>query len=289
MVLQLIITGLMYGVIYGLIAMGFVMILRAVGVVNFAQGDFLMVGAYVGYTLNQIAGIPIGWALGLTAVIMAAIGIGFQFITYWPLRHSWDITVVISTLGASIALRELGRIIWGPAPVMPDAFSSATLKIGDLATVNWQFIVVIAISAVIMGLVYFMLEKTYLGHILQATAQDQYASSLVGIPVLVSICFTFAISIAITGVGGLLLGPVFSVTPYMGAVVGLSGFAAVILGGFGSVNGAIIGGLIVGLAQEFAGVYISTTYASAIVFILVILILIVRPQGLMGEKIAEKV
>jgi len=288
MFLQLLITGLAYGVIYGLIAMGFVLIYRAVGVVNFAQGDFLMVGGYVAYLFNRQMGLPIGVTLGLTALMMGLIGIAFQFIVYWPLRKSWDITVVISTLGASIALRELARIIWGPAPLVVDSFKSGSAKI-ESASINWQFILIIVIAVVLMALIYFLLEKTYLGHILQATAQDQYAASLVGIPVLIAIAFTFGISILITGVGGLLLGPVFFISTTMGANVGMDGFAAVILGGFGNVQGAIVGGIIVGLLQIFAGAYISTTYNTAIVFLMVVIILVIRPQGLFGEKIAEKV
>jgi branched-chain amino acid transport system permease protein len=256
--------------------------------VNFAQGDFLMVGGYIAYLFNRQLGLPIGVTLGLTAIIMGLIGIGFQFIVYWPLRKSWDITVVISTLGASIALRELARIIWGPAPLAVDSFKEGSAKIAG-ASINWQFIFIITVAAILMGLIYYLLERTYLGHIMQATAQDQYAASLVGIPVLIAIAFTFAISILITGVGGLLLGPVFFISTTMGANIGLDGFAAVILGGFGSVQGAILGGIIVGLAQIFAGAYISTTYNTAIVFLVVIIILILRPQGLFGEKVAEKV
>jgi len=288
MVWQLIIAGLAMGIVYGLVAMGFVLIWRAVGVVNFAQGEFLMLGGFVAFTLIEMAGLPVGLSLGLCALIMGLAGVVFHFVTYWPLRKSWDITVIISTIGASIALKETATLVWGPAPLGVKPIVPGIAKFGSVF-IDWQFILTIGIAALLMAAVFFLLEKTYLGHILQATAQDQYAASLIGIPVVLATGLTFAISALITGVGGLLLAPIFFVTSTMGSVTGLKAFAAVIIGGFGSVEGAIIGGILVGMVDTFSGAYISTTYRDAIVFLCLILALIVRPQGIFGEKISEKV
>lgn len=287
MVLQLVITSLAMGIIYGMIAMGMVLIWRAVGIVNFAQGELLMIGAFVAYAVSEQLGLPMGAALIVCALIMGFIGVLFQFITYWPLRKSWDITVIISTIGASIALKEFATMIWGPAPLSVNPIVPGVAKFSTVS-IEWQFLLIIGIAAILMGLVFVLLERTYLGHLLQATAQDQYAASLIGIPVILAISLTFAISALITGVGGLLLAPVFFVTTTMGGITGLKAFAGVIIGGFGSVQGAIIGGILVGVVDTFAGAYISTTYRDAIVFMFLILALVVRPQGIFGEKISEK-
>lgn len=288
MIPQLLVSGIALGVVYGLIAMGMVLIFRAVGVVNFAQGDFLMLGGFVAFVLNQQAGLPIGVCFGITALIMGVCGVLFQFAAYWPLRKAKDKTIVVSTLGAAIVLREACRLIWGATPKTVDAFVDGAVKVGS-AVLQWQYIVIIAVAACLMLLIYLLLEKTFIGNILQATAQDQRTASLMGISVVTAISVTFAISIMITGLGGLLLAPLFVVTTTMGVTTGVKAFTAVIIGGFGSVPGAIIGGLIVGLTETFAGGYISTTYKDALVFVVLIFVLIVRPQGLFGEKISEKV
>ncbi|HUK99425.1 MAG TPA: branched-chain amino acid ABC transporter permease, partial [Nitrospirota bacterium] len=261
---------------------------RAVGVVNFAQGEFLMLGAFTAYTLTEQVGIPMGIALVLCAVIMGFIGVFFHFMTYWPLRKSWDMTVIISTIGASIALKEIATLVWGPAPLAVDPIIPGIARFLTVS-IEWQFLITIVIAAILMGLVFILLEKTYLGHILQATAQDQYAAALIGIPVVLATGLTFAISALVTGVGGLLLSPIFFVSSTMGGITGLKAFAAVIIGGFGSVEGAIIGGILIGFVDTFSGAYISSTYRDAIVFLCLILALIIRPQGIFGEKIAEKV
>ncbi len=288
MVWQLIIASLAMGIVYGLVAMGFVLIWRAVGVVNFAQGDFMMVGAFFAFTLTEMVGLPMGIALGLSALLMGLVGILFHYATYWPLRKSWDITVIISTIGAGIALKELATHIWGPAPLGMNAIVPGIAKFANVS-IEWQFLLTIGIASLLMAAVFILLERTYVGHILQATAQDQYAASLIGIPVAVATGLTFAISILITGVGGMLLAPLFFVTTTMGSFAGLKAFAAVIIGGFGSVEGAILGGILIGFVDTFSGAYISSTYRDAIVFLCLILALIFRPQGIFGEKIAEKV
>ncbi len=288
MVLQLIIASLAMGIVYGLVAMGFVLIWRAVGVVNFAQGDLLMAGAYVAFTLTELEGLPMPVALVACAAIMALVGVVFHFLTYWPLRKSWDMTVIISTIGASIALKEIATLVWGPAPLSVEPIIPGIARFASVS-IEWQFLVTIVIAAALMGMIFYLLEKTYIGNILQATAQDQYAAELIGIPVVVATSMTFAISALITGIGGMLISPIFFVSTTMGGSPGLKAFAAVIIGGFGSVPGAIIGGIVVGVIDTFSGAYISSTYRDAIVFLCLILALLVRPQGIFGEKISDKV
>ena len=184
-------------------------------------------------------------------------------------------------------LKEGARLIWGPIPLTLDKVKEGA---GTLlgATIQWQYVAIIGIALFMMLLVYFLLEKTFIGNIMQATAQDQYMSSLCGIPVIVSIGMTFAISAAITGICGGLLAPIFFLNNTMGATAGSKAFAAIVIGGFGSVPGAIIGGLIVGLVEQFGGAYISSTYQLVLIYVVLIIFLMFRPKGLFQSRIQEK-
>ena len=287
MVLQLFVSGIAVGVVYGLIAMGMVLIFRTVGIMNFAQGDFLMFGGYFAYTFNRVLGWNIVVSLILASICMGIIGVVFMRTSYWALRGAQAKAIIVSAMGASIVLREGARHIWGAIPLTIDRVYDGSVKIAT-ATIQWQYVAIIVIAFLMMGLVYFLLEKTFIGNIMQATAQDQYMSSLSGIPVIVSIGMTFAVSAAITGICGGLLAPIFFLNNTMGTTAGSKAFAAIVIGGFGSVPGAIIGGLIVGLVEQFGGAYISSTYQLALIYIVLIIFLMFRPKGLFKEKIQEK-
>lgn len=287
MVVQLLISSLAVGVVYGLIAMGMVLIFRTVGIMNFAQGDFLMFGGYFAYTFNKMLGLPIIPSLILAAICMGVIGVIFMRTSYWALRRAEAKAFVVSAMGASIVLREGARHIWGAIPLTLERVKDGSAKIGT-SVIQWQYVAIIVIAFALMLLVYWLLEKTFIGNIMQATAQDQYMASLVGVPVIVSIGMTFAISAAITGICGGLLAPIFFLNNTMGTTAGSKAFAAIVIGGFGSVPGAIIGGLIVGLVEQFGGAYISSTYQLALIYIVLIIFLMFRPKGLFQEKIQEK-
>ncbi|WP_283681888.1 branched-chain amino acid ABC transporter permease [Parablautia sp. Marseille-Q6255] len=287
MFIQLLISGIAVGVIYGLIAMGMVLIFRTVGIMNFAQGDFLMFGGYFAYTFNQMFGLNIVISLILAALCMGVIGVIFMRTSYWALRKAQAKAIIVSAMGASIVLREGARHIWGAIPLTLDRVKEGSVVLAG-ATIQWQYVAIIGIALLMMLLVYFLLEKTFIGNIMQATAQDQYMSSLVGIPVVVSIGLTFALSAVITGICGGLLAPIFFLNNTMGTMAGSKAFAAIVIGGFGSVPGAIIGGLIVGLVEQFGGAYISSTYQLALIYIVLIVFLMFRPKGLFQEKIQEK-
>lgn len=285
--LQLLISGLSTGMVYGLIAMGMVLIFRSVGIMNFAQGEFLMFGGYFCYTYNQILHLPIILSLVLASLSMGVVGVIFMRTSYWPLRSAQAKAIIVSAMGASIAFKEGARLIWGAIPVSMDRVIAGTAKIGT-AAIQWQYVAIIIVALFIMALIYLLLEKTFIGNIMQATAQDQYMASLVGVPVVFSIGLTFALSAMITGIGGGLLAPIFFLNNVMGATAGSKAFAAIVIGGFGSVPGAVAGGLIVGLVEAFGGAYISSTYQLVLIYVVLIAILMFRPQGLFGEKIQEK-
>ncbi|MGI6004026.1 MAG: branched-chain amino acid ABC transporter permease [Christensenellales bacterium] len=284
---QLSLSGVALGFVYGMVAMGMVLIYRAVGVMNFAQGDFLMMGGYIYYTMCVTLGLPIWLGLPLTAVILGIMGIVFQWASYWPLRNAQTRAIIVSFMGASIALKEIARLIWRPYPLLAPKIIEKPVEIFG-AFISGQYLAIIVVAIVLMILVYLLLEKTYVGNIMQATAQDQYTASLMGIPVFVSISLTFMIAIALAGICGALLTPQYQVSIGVGGTAGVKAFAAIVIGGFGSVPGAILGGIIVGLVEVFGGVYISTTYQLALIYIVLVFFLMFRPQGIFGGKIQEK-
>ncbi len=286
--LQILVTGLGLGSVYALVALGFVMIYRAVNVVNFAQGDFAMIGAYAMVLLTLAWHVPFLLAFGLTIVVMALFGVLFQFGVYYPLRYRSYLPVIISTIGASILLENGVLTIAGPEPQqLPTVFGSGGLYLGSVF-ISYQYLTIFVLTIALIVLQYLFFERTLLGKKMQATAQDITMARLLGIPVGVMIAFTFAYSAALGGIAGVLVGPIIFVSVGMGSSIALQAFAASIIGGFGSIAGAIIGGLLLGLADSFGAAYISAPYRDAYGFVLLIVILIVRPQGILGEKIAEK-
>ena len=287
-IMQLLVSGFSTGMVYGLIAMGMVLIFRAVGVMNFAQGEFLMFGGYLCYFFNQMLKIHIIPALICASIAMGVVGVVFMRVAYWPLRRAQVRAIIVSAMGASIVFKEGSRIIWGSIPLRTDRVMSAPITLPGGGIIQGQYLAVIIVAAILMLLVYLLLEKTFIGHIMQATAQDQYMSSMVGVPVIFSIAMTFALSAMITGIGGGLLAPMFFISNTMGVTAGAKAFAAIVIGGFGNVPGAIVGGLIVGLVEAFGGAYISTTYQLVLIYIVLIFVLMYMPQGLFSTKIQEK-
>jgi branched-chain amino acid transport system permease protein len=219
-------------------------------------------------------------------IVFAICGALYMFSVYWPLRNSpWKVTVIISTLGASIALTEVVRIIWGSIPLKADPIVPGVLRIGT-AYLSYQYIFIIVIGSGLMFGVYMLFEKSFIGKLMQATAQDRYAAELIGIPSIVAVTCTYMISMCLSGVGGWLASPLFLVSQSLGSMA-QKAFAGIVLGGFGSVKGAIVGSMIIGLIESFS-VTFTDKYRDAVVFIVLIIVLVVRPTGLFGEKISEK-
>jgi branched-chain amino acid transport system permease protein len=286
MILQLFITGISMGMLYALMAMGLILIVKAVGVLNFAHGQLFMLGAYITWSLTNQLNLPL-WAMIIAMIVcFCIVGLSFMFTVYWPLRNSpWKVTVVISTLGASIALKEAVRLIWGFIPLLSKPLIDKVIRIGD-AVMNVQYIFIIVISGALMLFVYFLFEKTFIGKIMQATAQNRYAAELIGIPSVVAIAGTYMISMCMSGVGGWLAAPLFLVSQSLGTFA-QKAFAGIVVGGFGSIKGAVVGCVLVGLIESFS-ILITDAYKDAVVFGVLILVLIIRPTGIFGEKIEEK-
>lgn len=285
---QLLFTGLGIGAIYALVALGFVLLIRAASVVNFAQGEFSMLGAYAMVVLTSVLGVPYWVSIPLAVALMAGFGVLFAGATYWPLRHRGQLPVIISTIGASIFLSNIVLYLYGPSPeVLPGLFDNPGFEVGGMF-MDSQYIAIIVAAALMVLVQFLIFEKTLLGKKLQATSQDKEMASLLGIPVATMVLITFAYSAALGGLAGVLVAPVLFVSVGMGALISLKAFAANIIGGFGDIPGAIVGGLALGIVETFGAAYISVPYKDAIAFALLLAFLLVRPQGLFGEKIAEK-
>lgn len=284
---QLVASGLAMGCIYALVALGFVLVYRSVGVINFAQGELVMLAAYLGVAAVA-AGFPLILAYGIVIVAMAIFGYVFQWVVYYPLRGKPFITVIISTIGVGIVLKNVARILWGPAPLsLPSFFSREPLEVGDVLILP-QHIFIFVVTGILFLLLYLFITRTMFGHMMQAVAQDQEAARLMGIKVDQVVAVVFVLNSVLAGAAGLLLAPIFLVTLDMGGAVLIKAFSASIIGGFGSVPGAVVGGLFLGVVEILAAGYISSYFKDAVAFVVLLLVLLVVPQGLFGEKIGER-
>lgn len=284
---QVLFSGLALGSIYALVALGFVLIIRATNVVNFAQGDFAMLGGFA-MVAFLAAGLPYWFAIVMALVMMGVFGIIFNLGVYYPLRNRSYLPVIISTLGASIFMQNTVLYIFGPQPKpMDKVFATQGINVGGVF-MDTQYLTILGVTAIALVFQYVLFEKTLLGKKLQATSQDKDMARLVGIPVAWMIAFTFCYSAVLGGLAGILVSPVLFVSIGMGSIIALKAFSATIIGGFGDVTGAIVGGLLLGVVEAFGAQYISVPYKDAFAFLLLFLFLLVRPQGIFGEKISEK-
>jgi len=285
---QLLFTGICIGSIYALVSLGFVLLIRAANIVNFAQGQFSMLGAYFMVILFASLGLNYGLSLFLAVVLMAVFGVLFACISYWPLRDRNPITVIISTIGAGILLDNTVLAAYGPSPqVLRGLFEGEGFLVGPIF-MDSQYLSIIVVTVVLVSLQYLVFEKTIVGKKIQATSQDREMASILGIPTALMIMGIFAYSAALGGLAGILIAPILYVSVGISALIGVKAFAANIIGGFGSIPGAIFGGLIIGIVETLGAAYISVPYRDAFAFIILIIVLLVRPQGLFGERIAEK-
>ena len=285
---QLLFAGIANGSIYALVALGFVLIYRATNVVNFAQGEFCMLGAY----LMVIGFVHLNWPYAL-AFAVALIGLGvfgmvFNLGVYYPLRNRPFLPVVISTLGASIMMQNGVLAAYGPSPVsLPKILDWPGLQVGGVF-LDSQYILIILVTAAMVTLQFLFFEHTLLGKKMQATSQDKDMARLLGITVARMIAITFIFSAMLGSLAGLMVAPILSVSIGLGGVIALKAFAATIIGGFGDVKGAIVGGIALGVIESLGAGYISVPYKDAFAFLVLFLFLIVRPQGIYGEKVSEK-
>jgi len=286
--IQVLFSGLAVGSIYALVSLGLVLIIRTTNVVNFAQGDFAMLGAYAMLTMFSVLRLPYFLSILLALVVMGIFGIAFNYGVYYPLRNRSYLPVLISTLGAAIFMQNTILALFGPQPApLAKVFSSQGIEIGGVF-LDSQYLVILGVTAAAVAFQYFLFEHTLLGKKLQATSQDKDMARLVGIRTAWMIAITFIYSAMLGGLAGILVGPILFVSTGMAGVIALKAFSSTVIGGFGDVTGAIVGGLLLGVVESFGAAYISVPYKDAFGFLLLFVFLLVRPQGIFGERIAEK-
>ncbi|MFL2770987.1 MAG: ABC transporter substrate-binding protein [Rhodospirillaceae bacterium] len=281
--LQSTFNGLAIGCIYALMALGFVLVYEATGVVNFAAGQLVVLGAFFGLTgVAMLGQAPIpGYLFALISMML--LGILFFLFVYLPLQNSPVVTIIVGTIAVGIVIQNLALITWGPLPQrLASPFSVDPFSIGPLV-LSSHLLAVIIVTSTVVGMLAFLLYFTALGAQMRAVAQDAETARLMGINAGGVYAFTWALAGVLAGIGGLLMGPVWFVDASMGDALALKAFAATIIGGFGSVPGAIFGGILVGLTESLSASYISSTYKDAIVFLVMVSFLLIRPQGIFGE------
>ena len=287
-VLQLLISGASIGCVYGLIALGFVLIYKATEMVNFAQGDIMMLGAYAAITYINVLGMP--FILGVLAALstMAAVGVLLERLLLRPMIGEPHFAVLMLTIGLGFILRAIAGAVWGSEPrVLDSPYAGEVLRFDELV-VGVENMVIVGGTIFLCGLLFLFFRFTRLGIAMQAASQNQLAAYYVGIPVKRIYSMVWAISAVIATVAGILTAPVSLIDPLMG-FVGIKAFAAAIVGGFGSLPGAILGGLLVGIVEQFAGLYLPPGFADMSAYVLLLIILIIRPEGLFATMQRKKV
>jgi branched-chain amino acid transport system permease protein len=283
-----VVSGLATGCVYALIALGFVLIFKATDVVNFAQGEFVMASGFMSYTLLIGLGMPYGLVLLATVVLSGFMGVVLERVVVRPIMDAPIFSIVIATIGASIVLRSSAGIVFGYDVLpLPTIFSKDPVRLGFLQFTAMD-VGVIGSSLVIMVGLYLFFKLTKTGMAMRATAQSQTAARLMGVSVSRIFALTWAISAAIGGVAGVLIAPIVYLDPNLG-FIGVKAFAGAILGGFGSIPGAIVGGMLLGVIENLSGYFFNAGIKQVSTYILLILVLVVRPSGFFGAAPVRRV
>ena len=291
-ILQYLINGISIGSVYAIIALGYTMVYGIAKMLNFAHGDVIMVGAYISFCVTSYLGLP-AWVSVIAAVVVCTLlGITIEGLAYKPLRGTPSLAVLITAIGVSYFLQNAAQLIWSSSP--KNFTSIVTMKPISLAdgkiVITGEVLLTVAVCILVMvGLTLFT-GKTRTGKAMRAVSEDRDAAQLMGINVNQTISTTFAIGSALAAVAGVLLcSTVPTLQPTTGSMPGIRAFTAAVFGGIGSIPGAMLGGILLGIIETFSKAYLSTQFSDAIVFSVLIIILLVKPAGLLGKQIQEKV
>ncbi|MFN8178627.1 MAG: branched-chain amino acid ABC transporter permease [bacterium] len=296
--LQQLVNGATLGLVYALIALGYTMVYGILRLINFAHGDIYMLGAFAGYYLaGALAGSGVPEAQRAVLVIVGAmvscglVGFVIERAAYRPVRRSPRLSALITAIGVSLFLENGGRLVFGPDPkFFPQIIPSQSMPLGHGVSVSNQQVIIVTVSLVLMLALRVVVFHTKVGRAMRAVSHDHGAAALMGISVDRIIAFTFVLGSMLAAAAGVLVAlqnP--KIEPYMGILPGLKAFVAAVLGGIGNIPGAVLGGLAMGIAEVLVVGYLSPTYRDAIAFVLLIVILLVRPAGILGRPVADKV
>ena len=290
------ISGISLGSIYAIIALGYTMVYGIAKMLNFAHGDVIMVGAYICFFATMRFGMPPLAGVLLSMVVCTLLGIIIERLAYKPLRQAPALAVLITAIGMSYFLQNSAQLLWTSSPkvfqsVVGTINGETGLKLFDGAlSISYVTIITIIVCVVIMLALVTFVNKTKTGKAMRAVSEDKGAAQLMGINVNTTISLTFAIGSALAAIAGVLLCSAYpTLVPTTGAMPGIKAFTAAVFGGIGSIPGALIGGILLGIIEVFAKAYITTQLSDAIVFAVLIVVLLVKPTGLLGKKVSEKV
>lgn len=289
-IIEQLLNGLRTGSIYALIALGYTMVYGIAKMINFAHGDIIMVGSYALYIFYGVMGLPIWLSILLTVAVCAVFGVVIERVAYKPLRKAPSLAVLITAIGVSYLLQSIALLIFSATPIpFKSIITLPSLKIGTV-TIPGITIVTLAVTSVMMILLTLFINKTKTGNAMRAVSEDKGAAELMGINVNGTISLTFAIGSGLAAVAGVLFICQYqSIMPTLGALPGIKAFVAAVFGGIGSIPGAMLGGILLGIIESLSKAYISTQLADAIVFGVLVVVLLVKPSGLLGKRKNEKV
>ena len=289
-VLQLVISGIAQGCIYGLIALGFVLIYKATETVSFAQGELMMLGAFLGLALMTMLGWPFWLAIGASVVAMGLFGVAAERVVIRPILGQPAFSIVMLTFGIGYVARGLITMIPGigtETHTLPVPYKDQIIKAGELV-LNVEQLVVIGVTVLLCGGLFALFRYSKIGIAMQASSQNQLAAYYMGIPVQRLNGLVWGLAAAVAAVAGLLLAPITFVHANMG-FIGLKAFPAAVVGGFGSLPGAIVGGLVIGIVEALSGFYLPEGFKDVAAYVVVLIMLMVKPNGLFGETMRKKV
>ncbi|WP_423978112.1 branched-chain amino acid ABC transporter permease [Lancefieldella rimae] len=283
-------NGLQLGSIYALVALGYTMVYGIILLLNFAHGDIIMAGAYISWIAMAQLGIHPALAALLSIVGCMALGVAIDKIAYAPLREAPRLSVLITAIGVSYFLESGSQLIFGAdAKVVPTFVNLTTVSVGSV-TLSLTAILTVAVTCISTVILTFLVQKTRLGKAMRAVSEDMGAARLMGVNVNSTISFTFAVGSALAGIGAILYSMAYhQATPTMGIMLGTKAFVAAVLGGIGSIPGAVVGGLVVGFVEVAVAALGLSVWQDAVVFLLLIVVLVVKPTGLLGHAVTEKV
>ncbi|HCM91959.1 MAG TPA: branched-chain amino acid ABC transporter permease [Lachnospiraceae bacterium] len=288
--LSYLINGISLGSVYAIIALGYTMVYGIAKMLNFAHGDVIMIGGYMAFCSTSYLGWPAVPSVLFSIFVCTILGIIIERLAYKPLREASSLAVLITAIGVSYFLQNAALLIWSSNPkAFPSMVNLPNLVIGDVQISSVAIVTIIACIIIMIVLTLFT-TRTRLGKAMRAVSEDKGAAQLMGINVNATISMTFAIGSGLAAIAGVLLCSAYpTLMPTTGAMPGIKAFTAAVFGGIGSIPGAMLGGILLGVIEIFAKAYISTQLSDAIVFAVLIIVLIVKPTGLLGKKMAEKV
>jgi branched-chain amino acid transport system permease protein len=286
--LQFAFSGLTVGAIYALVALGFTLIYKASDIINFAQGEFVMLGGMT-TVFAALAGVPLPLAALIAIIVTTAVGLALHRFAIEPARDASPVALIMITIGASIFLRGVAQIVFDKRfHSLPPLFDANPIQFGGAAILP-QSLVVLAGATVIVTVLWLFIDRTLLGKAVIATAANRLAARLIGVDTRRIVDFSFAVSAAIGAIAGVLITPIALTSYDVGTLLALKGFAAAMLGGIGSAPGAVVGGLLLGMIEALTAGYLSSNYKDAVAFLIILVVLVAVPQGLFGRAKVERV